>query len=241
MGAEQLLQFVLGKDLGHEDFGVGRCRLERAKRVGVREAEIGRENSDYGAGTAIERDVAAHQRRVGMEPAAPQAVGQDSDSVPTFLLLIVAKIAALRRPDTEDAEEVCRHEGRIQALRLSPPSQVQRPEIEHGHTLQRRARFAPLDEVAGVDGQRGIQLGHRRDDLANTHQAVRLRVRKGLEQDAVHQREHRAGGTEAQSEHENRRHGEPGLPEQGPHGVAEIARELHANSNWNWTRQFPRC
>ena len=214
MGAEQLLQLVLGKDLGHENFGVRRYRLSGGERVGVREAEIRRQNPDYGAGTAIQRDGAAHQRRVRMEPAMPQTVGQNGNRVLTFLLLVVAKIAALRWPHSQHTEEVCRHQRRIQALRLPPSGQVQRPGLERRHTLQRRAPFAPLDEVARVDRQRRIQLGDAGDHLANTHQAVRLRVRQGLEQDAVDQREHCAGGAQAQPEHENRRHGESWLPEQ---------------------------
>src|ERR1019366_7620051 len=76
-----------------------------------------------------------------------------------------------------------------------------------------------------------------RDDLANGHQAVRLRVGKRLEQDAVHQREHRTRAAETQPEYQNSRQGESRLPSQSPHFVPEIAgdtNELHVNSNTLW-------
>ena len=201
-------------DAGEVERGGPRaCRVERERQPDLHVArgiaEARRHDPDDRARDVVHHDLPADGAGVAVKALPPDAVRHHHDPLGAGPVFARGEPPAECRANAQDVEEVRRDarapdaDGGLARLRGGEVAVVEPP---CGDTVE-RARLAL------VEHDHGVGLVHRRapgaaDRVRQPREAVGLRVRERLEQDAVHEAEHGRRGADAEREHEDHRRGE---------------------------------
>jgi hypothetical protein len=120
------------------------------------------------------------------------------------------EVAAERRADAEDPQEVLGHVGARVAARGAVHRHVDRRAVEiGGHPLERLLLVPELLEVHREDAPvHAEERGARRIDEVHVHHPVGVREREPAQHDRIDHAELRGDGGDAEAEHEDRQRAE---------------------------------
>ncbi len=185
--------------------------------------EAGRKNADDGVRLSIETDGPAQGIARRAESFHPQPVAQDGHRGSAGAGLLLAERAAEQRLDSEHGQEPVVGRNPLQHDGISRSGDVP-------HLVEDRAHVAE-HLIAGLPIQ---VVGHGDDILVkaaavlvfpNHHQAVRLRVVDGPENNGFDQAEDRRAPADAHGQRDNRDGGKHGSSAQHPESVPEVPRQ----------------
>ncbi len=121
-------------------------------RVGIGKVEAAGHHADDGVRQVVERDRAAHDRRIGAERAPPEAVAQDRDGGRTFVILFGQERTAERRRHAEGPQYAGRDRRAPERLRPVTAGEHEPPFTVDPEGVEGVVEVAPVF-VLGV-GQR---------------------------------------------------------------------------------------
>ena len=166
---------------------------------------------------------AADDRRIGAEPAAPEAVAEDHRrasrsgvSSAAVKSRPIAGVTPSMRKKFDDTRMPLTRSGSPLATSVGIHERIER------HVLERVAALAPVEErgVADVAGRSG------RAALADHDEPIGIRVRQRAQQHGVEDAEDRGVRADAERQRHERDRREAGRAPQQPRGVAHVARQI---------------
>ncbi len=190
--------------------------LDRA----VGKVERGRHHTDDLGCLAIEQHRLPDDRRVRAEPTRPDRVAQHHNICTARLLLFRQKRAADLRSDTEQRKQAGRDHRPFDALRTTVAGEVESQRVVRGELLEGVAPIAIVHVLAG--GRRDLVDSGPMQIAPDHHQPVRVPIRQRAQDHAIHHREDRGVGADAESEREEHHRGEALVLAQRAERVAHI-------------------
>ena len=115
----------------HPDLG---GRVEEP--LGVERLERSGHDAEDAERPVLQRDGAAHDRRIGAEAAAPQAIAEQRDAPAVLAIVLRREAAAESRPHTQEVEVVPAHANGRQPFRLRRCSPASASTIESSRTAR---------------------------------------------------------------------------------------------------------
>jgi hypothetical protein len=194
--------------------------------VGEREAL--RHHADDRRRRAVEAHHPADDVARAAEVALPEAVRDDDDAIGAGAVVRGAEVAAERRPDAQDAEEVRRRPGALVAPRLAVHGHVDRLAAAiRRHHREGALRLGKLDEVHRRHPPVGVEAASgRRVDEIHVNEPVRVRERESAEQHAVDDGELRGDAADAEGEHQDGQGAERAFLQEDAHADADVAENV---------------
>ena len=182
----------------------------------------GRDAQDLGWGV-IDPDGPSNQRLVGAVSPRPQPVADHGHarSVGTVFLRAVGSPARERNP--ERREIAVRRDRGVDHLGQPRLGDVHATVLEQRQVLEHAVVF--LEEQEQIWRKRELRIVQPGRGAPHVHEAVRVRIRQRLEQDAVDDAEDRGRGGNAERQRQRRDEQELRFLAQGPCGFAEVMGE----------------
>ena len=176
---------------------------------------------------AVDRDLLPDRVVAAAEALAPQPVADDRDLAAAWVVLVGPEGAAERGAHTEEVEQRGADLGGVEPHGLPLAGEDDAGPGDRGRVRQRLALFLDVGEV---------RPRHRRPaafgEVIDPHEPLRVLVRQGLEQHAVHDAEDGAVGADAQRQRQHGDGGERGALDQAAEGVANVlAKGIHRGMN----------
>ena len=201
--------------------------LHRRPHLGTdrRIREAGRHHTDDLVGVSLDNHAPADDRLIRSESAGPKLIAQHHHWLAARSIVLRIIDTAEHRRHAEDAEQGMRRSRGTDHLRLGVSTgeggadELPRREILEHHI--------PFEHVEIVGTREPLQLGATQPVVLPNHdQAVRPSVGQRAQQHAVHDAEDGGVGTNSEAQRQDHRRGEPGILENGPHGVPQVLSEL---------------
>ncbi len=190
----------------------------------VAEKEILRHHADHSCLDSVQQDQPPEDRLVTAKAPAPQVVTQHHHRI-LRLVLFHGKWTSHDRLHAQNIEEVWRHLFARELFRLPVPGQAGGHKPRRGHIHENAVLRFPVQIICGRRSVIGeTEVGHV---LPDDHQAVRLGVGKGPQQNRFYRAEN--GGVSADSERQggDRQRKKARILRDLPEGIAEICEEAH--------------
>jgi hypothetical protein len=207
-----------------------RVAVERERRPDLRrplalevggQPEIRRHHADHRAEPAVQLDGSAHHRGVAAEAALPQPVAEQRDIVAARKVLLRGERPPEQRPTAQRLEEVGRHLGCGNPLRLRAARQVRFRRTVGGELLKAADRFPVVEQFR--PRKRNLFRGGER--VPDGHHPVRPAVRQRPQQHRVEDAHDCAVGADPERQRDHRHSREPGPPGKLPESEAEVLSE----------------
>ncbi len=197
----------------------GAVELQRQHQVmpHIHEPEPFRQDADNLARLPIGHDASANDLRIAAEPALPVAITKHHDLGTAARVVFLREPAAENRLDAQHRQQPKGGRDPIDAFRVRELRHRGRPSGPNGD-IGEGLRFLPVRNVVG-DRRVEIFNVHARRGLPGSHQAVRLREGKRLQQHAVDHAEDRSVRPDAQRQGHHRSDGKDRRPGQAAHRV----------------------
>ncbi len=214
--------------------GVERERGPEVDLVSRREGEAFTHDAHDGIALGVEKNLAAEDARVRSELTLPESMAQEHHLVASRLSLLDGERAAERGLRAEKGKELGYGPdgGELQRLRFRPESVLHR--AIGGHLRHRMRLLAP------------VEVGRRRDEieaalglpLREHDEPVGFPVRKGVQEDALHEAEDRGVRPDPEDESQEGHERQDRLAREGTEGEAELFPEIHLKLTT--ARRIPR-
>ena len=179
-------------------------------------AKIGREHAHHFVGQIVQRNRSADDLRVGSETPPPQLVVQHDNAVAADRFLLRQKDATELSANAKHGKQICRRACADDLFWLALTGQVETEALQKRHALEGAGRPFPFEKM--IRGYRHTRRDVREsgNHLVYNVQPVRIFVRKRSDDDVIDDAEDRGVGADADSQRQNRRHGEPGRTAETP-------------------------
>ena len=186
--------------------------------VAVREAEPGRHHAHHDVWRAVDQDLAAEHAGFAPEARLPNSMAQHHGGHRLGSVVLGTEDTSQLRPHAQQRKHLRGEVGVVHALRLAFATEIDRPEAEGPHRLERPAHALPVAVVRR--GQLRVPIA--RFGFPEPHQAVRLRERQRAEQHVVGDREGGRGRAHPQRGHHDRGERETGRAAERASCVREV-------------------
>ncbi len=205
----------------------------------LRKVDSRLQDPDHRVGVAAQRERPPNEPAVGAEPTLPEAVGDDRRTGRAREAVLGEQGAPDGRRQTQHPEDVRRHLGRLDPLRVAAPGERDAAVVVRGHVAERAAL---LLEVAVIDVRETPPvLSPPLVDHADGEEPVGVAVREGAQNDGVRDAEDRGVDSDAQREAPHRHDDEPPTSDQRASRVPNIGEKgVHGPVRW-WGIIDPRC
>src|SRR4029079_6063021 len=188
-----------------------------------REAEARGKDADHGSRLSIDHDRFSEKRRFTAEALRPETMADEGESRRVWSVLSAPERAAQRGTNAENLEEIRRHRGLRDPLRVESVLSSERhaARANGGESLEPRRLAAKADHLRARDPR--FRYAHPIEAVPEHYQPRRITIAEVCEQDAIGDGEYRCARCDTYRQGEYYDGGVAGRPCQRRQRISRIA------------------
>ncbi len=163
-------------------------------------------------------------RRIAAELRLPVRVADNQHRVGAERIVGGREGAAENRRDAEHVEEIMGHDADVHAIRFAALEQIEVHLVILDERVEGVRLRAVVVQLLNRDADRRAAGERRR--FAHEHEAIAVRIRQRLQQNAVDEAEDRSVRADAERQREHGEQREPAILQQGPCAETKVAKQL---------------